>query len=200
MLSHTGTCAHCGDEFTRTRSKGAAPKYCEDYCRDEARRLRRGSTSSRRTEISFRFADCIYCDSLFIQRREVRKYCNAEDCVRRFNADRQNRFYHDYKDRTGRQPVIGARRAHDARRRSSKLDPVIEIFDPYEVFDADGWVCQLCGGPVDPDLRAPDQYSVSLDHIVPMEHGGDHVRENVQTAHLTCNVAKGNQQRHIQMT
>jgi 5-methylcytosine-specific restriction endonuclease McrA len=32
----------------------------------------------------------------------------------------------------------------------------------------------------------------SIDHIVPMSKGGDHVWNNVQVAHIICNSYKGN--------
>ncbi|WP_423797180.1 HNH endonuclease [Mycobacteroides abscessus] len=33
--------------------------------------------------------------------------------------------------------------------------------------------------------------SASLDHVVPMSLGGDHLSTNVQCAHLKCNMDKG---------
>lgn len=61
---------------------------------------------------------------------------------------------------------------------------------PYEpinrrvVFDRDGWICGICGGPV-------DEADASLDHIIPMSVGGGHLYANVQCSHLRCNVRKG---------
>ena len=60
-----------------------------------------------------------------------------------------------------------------------------------EVFERDGWVCQLCGERVDPLLKGPDPLAASLDHIVPVSLGGDHLPENCQLAHLGCNSSKG---------
>lgn len=59
-----------------------------------------------------------------------------------------------------------------------------------EIFERDGWCCGLCDLVVDKDLAWPDPMSKSLDHIVPLSCGGDHVRANVQLAHMTCNVRK----------
>jgi 5-methylcytosine-specific restriction endonuclease McrA len=79
-----------------------------------------------------------------------------------------------------------------ARARQAKVRGVAaERFKHYEVFDRDGWVCQLCAEPVDPEVRYPDPMSVSLDHVIPLALGGAHSKANTQTAHLICNRRKG---------
>lgn len=56
------------------------------------------------------------------------------------------------------------------------------------VFERDAWICQLCGAPVDPELRFPHPGSATIDHRDP---DGAHDASNWQTAHLACNVSKG---------
>lgn len=73
-----------------------------------------------------------------------------------------------------------------ARRHGGEYQPV----DRVAVFDRDGWICGLCGEPVDKWLEWPDAMSVSLDHVVPLSRGGDHSYANVQCAHLGCNQRK----------
>jgi len=58
------------------------------------------------------------------------------------------------------------------------------------IFDRDLWTCQLCGDPVNPDLRFPHRLSASIDHVVPVARGGSDTPENVQLAHLSCNASK----------
>lgn len=85
------------------------------------------------------------------------------------------------------------RQANHERRRALKLGATVgEPFTNIEIFERDGWECGLCGQHVDRELRHPDPLSPSLDHVVPLSVGGAHARENVQLAHLTCNVRKGN--------
>ena len=55
-----------------------------------------------------------------------------------------------------------------------------------------GWECRLCGTPVDSLLEWPNVMSGSVDHIVPVSMGGDDSPENLQLAHLGCNIRKGN--------
>jgi 5-methylcytosine-specific restriction endonuclease McrA len=77
------------------------------------------------------------------------------------------------------------------RRRAQKAGVYSEKFHHVEVYERDGWICGLCGVPVDQDRRYPDISSASLDHIVPLSYGGPHTRDNTQLAHLGCNLTKG---------
>ena len=60
-----------------------------------------------------------------------------------------------------------------------------------EVFDRDGWRCQICGLQIPKSRQWPDRLSASLDHKLPLALGGAHALENCQAAHLGCNMAKG---------
>lgn len=66
-----------------------------------------------------------------------------------------------------------------------------ETIQSLNVYERDGWICGLCGLPVDDYLTYPDPRSASLDHVTPLSLGGSHMLENVQLAHLGCNVQKG---------
>lgn len=59
------------------------------------------------------------------------------------------------------------------------------------VAERDEWTCGFCGGTVDQDLRWPDPMSWSIDHVVPIAHGGAHLYSNVRLAHVRCNVREG---------
>ena len=58
------------------------------------------------------------------------------------------------------------------------------------VYERDAWRCQLCGKRVGRKLGPNHPRRPSLDHIVPISAGGEDVTENLQLAHLCCNVAK----------
>lgn len=57
----------------------------------------------------------------------------------------------------------------------------------------DGTDCGICLEPVDMGLRRGDPgvlMCASVDHILPRSLGGTHEPENLQLAHLACNMAK----------
>lgn len=77
------------------------------------------------------------------------------------------------------------------KRQDQKRNTQVEPIRNADVFDRDGWVCGICGKPVDPALEWPDPYCATLDHIKPLSLGGGHVWENVRLAHARCNAVRG---------
>jgi len=64
-------------------------------------------------------------------------------------------------------------------------------YKPHEIFERDQWTCRLCNEAIDEALRWPHRYSASVDHVIPLSLGGSDTLQNVQSAHLTCNISKG---------
>lgn len=90
-------------------------------------------------------------------------------------------------------------RGYEAEKRALKQQLPSEKFSHEEIFERDGWVCQLCFESVPRDLT--DQYHPlypNLDHIIPLkaaiplDENPGHVRSNVQLTHRVCNVTKKN--------
>lgn len=59
-----------------------------------------------------------------------------------------------------------------------------------DVFERDGWICQICGLPVDPELKWPDKMAAQIDHLVPASRDGEDTLDNVRCAHGFCNNRK----------
>ena len=76
-------------------------------------------------------------------------------------------------------------------RRAKIKEVTFEKFSINDIYQRDNWICQICKRAVNKKLKYPDPLSKSLDHIVPLSHGGNHTRENVQLAHLKCNCSIG---------
>lgn len=75
-----------------------------------------------------------------------------------------------------------------ARNRALRLGAtVVEDVRRLDIFERDGWLCQLCGEPVEAPGREPR--SATVDHATPLAEGGDHTYANCITAHYACNTA-----------
>ena len=93
-----------------------------------------------------------------------------------------------------RRRATSARSSYLARVREMGItaEDVAHNIDPHQIYERDHWVCQICTQPVEATLTWPDPMSASLDHVIPVIDGGQHVATNMQTSHLICNVRKGN--------
>lgn len=77
------------------------------------------------------------------------------------------------------------------RTRRERIAASPESFTREEIFERDGWVCGICGGPTDRAESHPHPDAPVIDHVVPIAVGGEHTRSNVQCAHSRCNTLKG---------
>ena len=69
--------------------------------------------------------------------------------------------------------------------------PDAETIDLAALGERDGWTCGICGEAVDKTIRCPDRAAPTIDHVLPISHGGRHRWSNVQLSHFACNMAKG---------
>lgn len=81
-------------------------------------------------------------------------------------------------------------RGNEHARRAKIRRAPYEIFSRIEIFERDNYVCQLCGEAVERNVHPRHPKAPSLDHIIPIKHGGAHTRENTQCTHLMCNCIK----------
>lgn len=81
-----------------------------------------------------------------------------------------------------------------AVRRKARLRgaSVGEPVSRWEIYERDGGFCGLCRQAVDRGLRWPHPGSASVDHVVPITRGGKDAANNLQLAHLGCNLRKQN--------
>lgn len=59
------------------------------------------------------------------------------------------------------------------------------------LFELFNWTCYLCKKPIDRRRRCPDWGAATIEHVIPLSQGGQHVWSNVVPAHLRCNTMKG---------
>lgn len=170
-------CTWCGSGFTGAPRK----KFCSDRCRysardarpevkdrqNQQRRARYTPTGRRPGPPRTQPAECVVdgCD---------REPLALSKCQRHYRAQR-------YAE--GVPWAQGGGKNND-RARARQHGVAYEPINRLEVYERDGWICGICGGPVEKD-------DASLDHVVPMSRGGAHLYSNVQCAHLLCNIRKG---------
>lgn len=58
-------------------------------------------------------------------------------------------------------------------------------------------ICAICGGWIDPELKAPDPWSWSADHVHQVARGGDNHGE-LRPAHRICNMRRNSIERQQQ--
>lgn len=78
---------------------------------------------------------------------------------------------------------VGSKYFSKSRRRAYRG----HCIDSLVVYMAYDWTCWLCSDRIDPALSNPDPLSATIDHIVPLEQGGEHSYLNIRPAHKICN-------------
>lgn len=158
-------CASCGGPYS---SSDPSQVTCSNACGSRYR------TQRTVTET------CVGCGSEFIApatgRYVGRRFC-SDRC--RYRAKQQRR----------RKLGLLTNSSHQARARKHGVR--YEPIDVTTVYTRDRWRCGICRRQVNPKLTYPHPMSASLDHLLPLALGGDHVYANVQAAHLQCNMDKG---------
>lgn len=147
---------------------------CSTQC---AKRLSwRRSNEKRRSEWDQSARGCPVCFADFRPTGPLQRYC-TDACMKRARRRRER---------------LSGTRSETHRQRALRYGRRYERVSPRAVFERDGWTCHLCRKPVPRDKKAPHPLSPTLDHIIPMSvPGGDHVYENVRTAHFRCNSLRG---------
>lgn len=169
-------CQRCGEAFSAGQRR---TKYCEQCRPIIARELSRTLSASKK-DLSPR--KCMDCPNWFIPEygNKRRNFC-SDKCSRR-HARRNTR----HKNRGNIKQQIQRRKEREIKPNGS------ERVYRSKVFERDGWKCQLCGKSVDKRLRWPHPKSATIDHIIPLANGGQHVPVNCQLAHFICNAKRSN--------
>ncbi len=109
--------------------------------------------------------DCRHIYYMFNRRRII----DAGHQWKKNNPERRNALHTDYQNR------------RRARKHGVALDKGITIED---IFIRDKGICGICS-------KLCIREDASIDHVIPISKGGAHIWDNVQLAHLLCNIRKG---------
>jgi hypothetical protein len=199
-------CEQCGKLWQSTR-KGPR-KYCSDNCRKIA----------IKNQNRFKEKICVKCGKSF-KTQNGAKYCSG-DCYRQVFSEERRKKRPVYQCRkcgkeffrpksptaslifcsrecagTG---IIGKAKRTDPRagnnyKRAKLYGVNYESVNKVDVFERDGWRCQICGKLTPKEKRGTKCLNApELDHRIPISRGGPHTYSNVQCSCHKCNSIKSN--------
>lgn len=84
------------------------------------------------------------------------------------------------------------KRAARRRRRHRRRAKVREPYTLRQIAERDGWRCHICKRLVPDRPYATRPQDATVDHLIPLSHGGDDTPQNVALAHNLCNMKRSN--------
>jgi len=163
------SCEWCSEKF---ETDYKTQKYCSRSHNEKARDFRKQQRNSIRGDQRSGYycaiypGRCIGCNSYFISKTKDKKYCSAS-CREWTRGCIKRDQQKDYVNQKG--PSFKRR-----------------------VYFASNGYCGICKELISLNEIYPSKQSFSIDHIQPRSLGGSHNFDNLQAAHLGCNVSKGN--------
>lgn len=166
------TCQRCRIQFMAYPQT----KWCEECRKAIAREKQYYRAKSNHVRVE---RVCAQCSNVFVAHygSKLRVYCShrcRQKAMAQHKKNHERVEYYRRRNKWMRKPP-GAARVYRAR-----------------IFERDNWTCQLCGRKVDKRLKWPHPKSATIDHILPLANGGQHVPENCQLAHFICNSRRSN--------
>ena len=156
-------CSYCGQSYIPKQLKSGAA-YCSRKCKDDARNA--AAKAARLAAKQSR--QCLYCSAVIGPERRI----NAKFCSPECN-EKAHQLKRKLRSRGGNDGSVGYLRAY--------------------ICERDGWKCGICGGDGDPLARHPAPGFGSLDHVIPVAHGGTSDVANLRLTHLRCNLQRRDQ-------
>jgi uncharacterized OB-fold protein len=159
------TCTICGKQFEKRLNS----KCCSDECHKKAASIKSYECSKRLHELKIQTRKCKECGTEFTPKygSKHRSFCSNECCIK------------------------SSRRDGKRKRRATMYNAFVEKVRLIDIYERDRHVCRLCGKKVNLIYKSPHPMSATLDHIIPLAHGGKHENKNAQLAHFICNSRKG---------
>ncbi len=182
-----GRCCICERAYLRLNHKQTKCADCRENRTTHAQRI------------------CQQCKTIFAPRHGLQRWCSA-DCKDRGNSGVLHSAYapSDPKpcptclstltDKHGSncsECARTSRRERKHRERARKRTCHKEPYTLAEIAARDHNTCGLCGMSVPMHQTVPHPKAPTIDHIVPLFHGGADAPFNVQLAHFLCNSTKG---------
>ena len=210
-------CDYCGIEFKPRVN--LYNKYCSRECAFKHKsRFKVDRVWMRKMAIAFRvniqkeeLVDCVDCGCGIIVAVPGGQALRCEQCRRRLAVEQQHyrrtgnvkswkcdmcgkpkpSQANYYCEKCRAEVKIVARRIQKRKRKLKLRKMPRQSYTPTRIANRDKWKCGICGLRIDAVLKYPHPRSLSIDHVKPISRGGTDKRNNVQPAHLDCNMKKG---------
>lgn len=161
MRHNSGSCWLCDYEKAKVRKEQI--KAEKEKQREIARFYRKvPKYSQQKANV------CKVCGSFFFDAK--RKYC-SEECVKS-----SRKHYDNMRKR---------------KRYNSSWTEESKSITLDKLYERDGGICWICGGVCDKNAGPNSNNYPSVDHVIPIAHGGKDEWSNVRLAHRICNTLKG---------
>lgn len=210
-------CDGCGTDVQRTRPTGAIRRFCSDACKPRCSVEGCDSPVRKRGWCASHYAQSRHTGRAPVP--FSRKWAAAKPCLvcgeppsygyREFCGGTCRALWVFHRGAVPTEkPCLGCGEAIDLTARGKKGQRIHSVivfcrrckseYGKYalttrQLAERDGTNCGICGHAVDMDLRRGDPdgiFCASVDHVIARAHGGTHDPENLQLAHLWCNMVK----------
>lgn len=170
------SCAGCGDRLHRVPADGARG-YCKPCRLSKPRWLVRGEQGPRQRRA----------------RAKIRAAAKGSAGSRLFTQGACSWCGDRFTSAGGSFFCSATCRRTENRKNNGNLGFLISHADRQAIYVRDEWMCQLCRRPVDKELRNPNIWSATLDHVIPQSTMlvPDHSPSNLRLSHLLCNSYRG---------
>lgn len=201
VLESSNKGAFCNDDCKpRCRADGCSlPKwYSNGYCSNHNQMVeRRGiPVGVRKWTPEADYYTCIVCGTVFESNGISRQFCHV-NCQGLHRVYGENVPSLDFTCAVCEVLIEWTPGESAWRRRDRRIcDRCINSgsarhkTSPGVLAERDGTDCGICGKTVNMESRWPAPDSASVDHIIPVSHGGGHELENLQLSHWACNHKK----------
>lgn len=197
-------CEICGKSFVKKRN---CQRVCSRECGNKLKHynsVARKAVQKLTKEKTVYTKKCEHCGLIFETKAKRQIYCSKECCLKHIKDKKEPKVHNNIcvwcgKEYVSKRPSrfccksckIKSRSVNVLHHRPYKINNSKQnAVYRNKIGERDNWICNICGGKINKDLKYPDLMSASLDHIVPLSKGGKHTEQNVHISHLHCNIKK----------
>jgi hypothetical protein len=187
---YTIICKQCNKEFF---SKSHHKKICSDECRriraniqnmihfskPENKEKKKQWFQKNKARLNIYYAQRLKKPEIAAKRKAL-LHSERQRKLAIIRANQYRRTEHGYLNH----------RMQVQKRRALKKKATIGIVNFKWIIERDGGICQICHKQINMKLKKPNLMCKSFDHIVPLTQNGEHSNQNLQLAHLLCNMQK----------